>query len=89
MTSLQHNNEWEWQQENVKLQREIKRLRNEFATYMVNQIKESACKEGIIFTKQELKFIRENKMNYSRVYTLMHRYDSAKDALIEVLEGIL
>lgn len=81
--------EWQWQQENIKLQHENNRLRKEFAAYKVAQIQESSLKEGMIFTKQELEFIRENKLNYSRVYTLVHRYDSAKDALIEVLEGIL
>jgi len=42
-----------------------------------------------IFTNQELKFIRENNLNYGRVYALVHRRYSAKDALIETLEGIL
>ena len=61
------DNEWQLQQENIKLQHEIKRLRKEFATYKVDQIPEAARKDGKIFTKQELEFIRENKLNYSRV----------------------
>ena len=83
------DNEWQWEQEVIKLQREIKRLRNEFAAYKVDQIPVTTRKEGKIFTKQELKFIRENNLNYGRVYALVHRRDSAKDALIETLEGIL
>ncbi|QNK86460.1 hypothetical protein H7992_14450 [Sporosarcina sp. resist] len=83
------DNEWQWEQEFIKLQHENKRLRNEFATYKVDQIPESVRKDGKIFTNQELKFIRENNLNYGRVYALVHRRDSAKDALIETLEGIL
>ena len=83
------NLEWQWQQENTKLQREIKRLRNEFATFKVAQIPRVVRNEKNIFTKRELEFIRENELNYQRVYTLAHRYDSVEDALIEVLEGTM
>ena len=83
------DNEWKWQQENTKLQREINRLRNEFATYKVSQIPESTRREKNIFTKTEMEFIHENELNYQRVYTLAHRYDSVKDALIETLEGTI
>ncbi len=83
------DNEWKWQQENSMLQREIIRLRNEFAKYKVNQIPECARNEKSIFTKTELKFIHENELNYQRVYTLTHRYNSVEDALIEVLEGTI
>ncbi|QNK87777.1 hypothetical protein H7992_21845 [Sporosarcina sp. resist] len=83
------DNEWQWEQEFIKLQHENKRLRNEFATYKVDQIPESVRKDGKIFTNQELKFIKDNGLSYDRVYGLVYRYQSAKDALIETLEGIL
>ncbi|KAA0941595.1 hypothetical protein FQ087_20780 [Sporosarcina sp. ANT_H38] len=83
------DNEWQWQQENIKLKHENKRLRNEFATFKVNQIPEAARKDGKIFTKQELKFIKDNGLSYDRVYGLVYKYQSVEDALIETLEGIL
>ena len=83
------DNEWKWQQENVKLQREVERLRSEFAAYKVSLIPEAKTRDSGIFTKPELDFIHENNLNYSRVYALVHRYEETKDALIETLEGIL
>ncbi len=73
----------------MKLQREIKRLRAEFATFKVSQIPEATRGEKNIFTKHELEFIRVNELNYNRVYKLAHRYGSVQGALIEVLEGVI
>lgn len=43
------DNEWQWEQEIIKLQNEIKKLRNEFATYKVDQIRELFSGKGLTY----------------------------------------
>ncbi|WP_438312276.1 hypothetical protein [Sporosarcina sp. FA9] len=81
--------EWKWQQENVKLQNEIKRLRKEYAAFKVSLIPKGQKRTGGFFTGEELDFIRDNNLNHNRAYVLANRYDNVRDALIEVMEGIL
>ncbi|WP_342512824.1 hypothetical protein MKY34_19800 [Sporosarcina sp. FSL K6-1522] len=84
------DNEWKWQQENVKLQHEVSRLRRELAAYKVGQIpKNSRKRKNGIFTKCEMDFIRENGLSHDRVYRLTYRLHSVQEALIEAVEEIL
>lgn len=83
------DNEWKWQQEINELQLENAILRREINKQRIDAISRVAASEGRIFTQEQLDFIKENKLSYRRVYILTHRYDSVKDALMEVMEGIL
>lgn len=79
------NIEWQWQQENAKLQQENAELRRKFAIYRARKVLKERATDGKLFTKKQLKFIRDNKLEYRKVYRLVHRYNSVEEALIKVL----
>ncbi|KAA0944102.1 hypothetical protein FQ087_18425 [Sporosarcina sp. ANT_H38] len=79
------DNEWQWQQENIKLREENAELRKKFAIYKAKKVLKERATDGKIFTKRQLKFMKDNGLNYDKVYGLVHRYNSVEDALIEVL----
>ena len=83
------DNEWQWQQENAKLQIENAQLKRKLAIYLVGIVTQENASRGKIFTKKQLRFIKDNGLDYDRVYGLVYKYQSVEDALIETLEGIL
>ncbi|WP_342505889.1 hypothetical protein [Sporosarcina sp. FSL K6-2383] len=83
------NDEWQWQQENAKLRKENAELKRKLATCLVGEIGERKASDKQIFTKQQTAFMKDNGLNYHKVYKLTHRYNSVEDALIEVLEGTI
>ncbi|WP_342505658.1 hypothetical protein [Sporosarcina sp. FSL K6-2383] len=83
------NLDWQWQQENAKLRKENAELKRKLAIYLVGELDDRKASDKQIFTKQQTEFIRENELNYNKVYKLTHKYNSVEDALIEVLEGTI
>lgn len=83
------DNEWKWQQENAELRKENAELKRKLAIYLVGKVAERKASDNKIFTKQQTAFIRDNGLNYHKVYKLTHRYNSVEDALIEVMTNEL
>ena len=79
------NVEWQWQQENAKLREENAELRKKFAIYRARKVLKERATDGKLFTKKQLKFIKDNELDYRKVYRLTHKLNSAEEALIKVL----
>ena len=79
------NIEWHWQQENAKLQQENAELRKKFAIYRARKVLKERATDGKLFTKKQLKFIKDNELDYRKVYRLTHKLNSVEEALIKVL----
>lgn len=83
------NLDWQWQQENVALRKENAELKRKLAVYLVGKVAKEKAESGKIFSKKQMKFIKENDLDYFKVYRLAHRYNSVEEALVEVLEGTI
>ncbi|AMQ06763.1 hypothetical protein [Sporosarcina psychrophila] len=81
-----NNIEWHWQQENAKLQQENAELRKKFAIYRARKVLKERATDGKIFTKKQLKFIKDNELDYRKVYRLTHKLNSVGEALVRALE---
>ena len=83
------DNEWKWQQENARLRKENAELKRKLAIYLVGNVAERKASDKKIFTKQQTAFMKDNELDYFKVYRLANKYNSVEDALIEVLEGTI
>ena len=83
------NLDWQWQQENVALRKENAELKRKLAVYLVSKAAKEKAECGRGFSKKQIKFIKENNLEYYKVWRLAHRYNSVEEALVEVLEGTI